>query len=386
MKLAGIKKLFLLMLIPLMALAAGCIFDDDNDKNKGGGSNIGNSVYGVIVMTTSIWGESGNTAIYEIETKTFTDNVLPISQDNVAKTDRDYLYILERYGSDAISKYDPSSISAGSHIYQYSLGVGANPHDIVFIDSKAYLLLYGSDKIWVVDPNAADEASFKLNEIDISQWADGDGSPEAHIGFIYDGMVYVVLQMYDLTTYSAGTSILIKINPATDTIVDMDKETDGIQGVNLIVKNINAGSLLYNTLYLGGTTYGVSDEGVMKIDLDNPADSQRKIISEAEAGGFVAGVEVFNIDLACIYIYDENFNKVPRLFDPATGSLGNNLPVPDAGGGIVMVGNYLYVGVSEFGNPGMYIVDPEKNELVGDMFPTELQPSSIVFVGEDIIN
>ena len=386
MKLAGVKNLFPLILIPLMALTAGCIFDDDNDKDKNGGIYIGDPVKGLVVMTTSIWGESGNTAIYDVETKTFKDNVLPISHDNVAKTDGDYLYILERYGSDAISKYDTSSISEGNHIFQYSLGERANPHDIIFWESKAYLLLYGSDKIWIVNPNAADESSFKLGEIDISQWADADGSPESHIGFIYDGMLYVVLQMYDLTTYSAGTPVLIKINPATDIIVDMDKDTDDIQGVELIVKNINEGSLLDNTLYLSGTTYGMSDEGVMKINLNDPANSQRKIISEAEAGGFIAGADVFNIGLACVYTYDENFNKVPRLFDPLTGSLGSNLPVPDAGGGIIMVGDYLYLGASEFGNPGMYIVDPAKNEIVGDMFPTELQPSSIVFVGEDYAN
>ncbi len=386
MKLTGVKKLFLLILIPLMALTAGCIFDDDNDKDKNGGIYIGDPVKGLVVMTTSIWGESGNTAVYDVETKTFKDNVLPISHDNVAKTDGDYLYILERYGSDAISKYDPSSISEGNHIFQYSLGERANPHDIIFWESKAYILLYGSDKIWVINPNAADESSFKLGEIDISQWADADGSPEAHIGFIFDDMLYVVLQRYDLTTYSAGTSVLIKINPATDIIVDMDKNTDGTQGVELIVKNINEGSLLDNTLYLSGTTYVMSEGGVMKIDLNDPANSQRKIISEAEAGGFIAGADVFNTGLACIYIYDENFNKVPRLFDPLTGSLGSNLPVPDAGGGIIMVGDYLYLGTSEFGNPGMYIVDPAKNEIVGDMFPTELQPSSIVFVGEDYAN
>jgi len=387
MNCGSIKKLIMLVLVSLMVITAGCIFDnDDNDSSKDGDGNTDFSVNGLIVMTTSVWGESGNTAIYDIETKTFIDNVLPISHDNVAKTDGDYLYILERYGSDAISKYDPSLISEGSHIYQYSLGEGANPHDIVFFDSKAYLLLYGSDRIWVVDPNAADKTSFKLGEIDISQWADADGSPEAHMGFVYNGMVYVVLQMYDLTTYSAGTPVLIIIDPATDTVMDMDRNTDGIQGVDLIVKNVDMGSVLNNILYLGGTTYGVSDEGVMKVDLNDPVNTQRKIISEAEAGGYVAGVEVFNINLACIYMYDENYNRVPRLFDPVTGSLGNILPAPDAGGGMVLVGNYLYVGVSEFSNPGMYVVDPAKNELVGDMFPTELQPSSIVFFEGNVLH
>ena len=378
-----VRRQFILTLILLMVLTAGCIFDDD-DKDKGKAENIVDSDNGIIVISTSVWGESGNTAVYNLETKTFTDNVLPISQDNLAKTDGKYLYILERSGSDAISKYDPSSISEGSHIFQYSVGELANPHDIIFSDSKAYLLLYGSDTIWVVNPGAVDETSFKIGEIDISKWADADGSPEAHIGFMYDGMVYVILQMYDLTSYTAGTPVLLKIDPATDTIIDMDDTKNGIQGVNLIIKNIFMGSLLDNTLYLAGTTYGVSNEGIMKVDLDDPVHSQKKILSEAALGGIIAGVVVFTNDLGCIIVYDENYNMIPFYIDPLTGTPGSKLPVPDAGGGIVMVGNYLYVGATEYSNPGMYIVDPVKNETVGEMFPTELQPSSIVFIGDGI--
>ena len=41
---------------------------------------------------------------------------------------------------------------------------------------------------------------------------------------------------------------------------------------------------------------------------------------------------------------------------------------------MVLVGNYLYIGVSEFSNPGMYIVDPVKNELVGEKVIKSLKP------------
>ncbi|MFC1490105.1 hypothetical protein ACFL6K_02720 [Candidatus Latescibacterota bacterium] len=377
MKLTTVQKLLSFALILLITFTAGCIFDDDKKNNDDNG-NIDESSDGIIFVTTAVWGESGNTALYNIETETFTDNLLPISQDNTARTDGDYLYILERSGADAISKYDPSAVSAGSHIFQFSTGVESNPQDIVFSGSKAYLLLYGSNKIWVVDPSATDEASFKTGEIDISQWADNDGFPEATIGFSYDGMVYVVLQRYDLTAYTAGTPVLIKIDPATDTIVDMDSETDSIQGIDLIVKNISSGSLYENSLYLAGSTYGNSVEGVMKIDLDSY--SQTKIITETAAGGNIADVVVFENGIGCISVYDNSYNKIPRYFEPSTGSLGNTLPVPDSGGGIVMAGNYLYVCATEYGNPGMYVVNTASNETVGNIFPTELQPSSVVFI------
>ena len=69
-----------------------------------------NSVFGgTIVMITSDY-QTGNTAVYDTETGVFSDNVLPVHQDSRLKTDGTYLYILEGFGADAISKYHPSSI------------------------------------------------------------------------------------------------------------------------------------------------------------------------------------------------------------------------------------------------------------------------------------
>ncbi len=381
MKTTHVQKLLAFALTALMTFTAGCIFDDDDNKNSNNSGNNKVPSDGMVVVTTSVWGESGNTAVYDTESETFTDNILPISQDNAAKTDGTYLYILERSGADAVSKYDPAVLVPGSHIFQFSTGEGSNPHDIVFSGSKAYLLLYGSTDIWVVDPSATDEASFKTGEIDVSAWADADGFPEAHIGFSYNGMIYVVLQRYDLTSYSAGTSVLIVIDPSTDTIIDMDAETEGIQGIDLIVKNISTGALYENMLYLAGSTYDKSSGGVQTVDLDDPLTSQRKIISESNDLGNMADIFIFKDGTGCISSYDELFNKIPRYFNLTTGSLGSKLPVPDAGGGIAMGGNYLFIGSTEYGNPGMYIVDVSSNEAVGDMFPTELQPSSVVFIG-----
>ncbi len=366
--------------ITLLSLTIIIFVTSCSDETPTNPSDSGvSSASGKIVMTTSDYA-TGNTAVYDIDNDTFSDNVLPHHQDALVKTDGNFLYIIEGFGADAISKYDPENIAEGNEIYQYSVGANSNPHDIVFLDSKAYVILYNSDKIWVVDPDAVDEKSFKTGEIDISQWADDDGSPEAHLGYVYNGKVYVVLQRYNVNTWEAGTPVLIKIDPSTDTIMDMDEETDGVQGVNLIVKNIIMGSLLGSKLYLGGTTYGASEEGVMTIDLEDPINSQRKIINESSAEGNVAGVQVLNDDLGLVYVYDANWNNVPRIFVPATGTLGNNLPVPDAGGGVAIVEGYLYVGSREFGNPGMYVVNLENNTVVGDMHPTELPPYSIIYI------
>ena len=336
---------------------------------------------GTIVMTLSDY-STGNTAFLDTETGVFSDNVLPHYQDARAKTDGSFLYILEGYGADAVSKYAPSSIGAGKAIYQYSTGPGSNPQDIVFAGSKAYLILNSSTSIWVVNPNAANEKSFKIGEIDISQWADGDGFPDAHLGFVYNGMVYVVLQRYDISQFAAGTPVLIVLDPSTDSIVDMDPGTEGIQGIDLLVKNPQKGALYGSMLYLAGTTFGTSDEGVMKIDLADPFNTQVKIISEATAGGSITGVDILTAEYGIVYSFDANWKEIGRLFSLRDATIGSPLSVPDAGGGAVYVDGLLYVGSRDYENPGLYVVNPLGPESATriDYYPTELPPYSIVYV------
>jgi len=333
---------------------------------------------GQVIMTTSVFGESGNVAIYDSQDNTFVDNVLPLADDNWAVTDGTYLYILERSGADAVSKYLPSDISAGRDLYQFSLGAGANPYDMVFYGSKAYILLYGTGTIWVVKPDASDETSFKIGEIDVSGWADGDGSSEPNLGFVYNGMVYVALQRYDLTTNSENNCVIVMIDPQTDTIVG-NYETSARNVTNIGVDG--------RTLYLAGTTYGKSDEGITVLNLDNLSGGGKKLVTEESLGGSLSGMYVLPGGIGIICSYDADYNSVPRYFDLITGIIGARLPVPDAGYGrdIVMMDGLLYIGSRNYTNPGLYIVDPDTNSLVKEMQPTELQPNSIVVIdGTDI--
>lgn len=343
-------------------------------------SVVNPALCGQIVITTSDY-STGNTALYDPDSGAFSDNVLPHFHDAVPKTDGTSLYLLEAFGADNIIKYDPAVIAPGKEIYQYSVGVHANPHDIVFLESKAYVLRYSTDAIWVVNQNAPSEDLFKIDEIDLSAWADSDGSPEPHRGFVYGGMVYVLLQMYDLTAFAPDISRLIAIDPANDTIVDMDPEQDGVQGIDLIIRNVTELALLDDTLFLAGTSYGAYDEGVVTLDMDDPQHTQKKVISEKELGGLCAGVDVFNHGFGIVYTYDEYFNTIPFVFDPDTGTLGRKLPVPDANGGVLMGENYLFVGSGYYENPGIIIVDPYDNVVV-ETIPVELPPYAMVLVGE----
>ena len=218
---------------------------------------------GKVVLTTSDY-ISGNTAAFDLATGTFTDNLLGHYQDAYVRTFGRSAFIIEGGDNSNIIRLDPDNLK--TPIYQYSVGTGSNPHDLVFVPTdrylKGYVLRYDEPSIWVVNLDAAKAGDFKLREIDISAWNDADGSPEAHLGVLFNGYIYVVLQRYYIPSFTPGTAVLLKIDPGTDTIVDMDPATPGVQGVDLIRKNPVAGSLVGNTLYLAGTTYGASEEGV----------------------------------------------------------------------------------------------------------------------------
>ncbi|MDP2982039.1 MAG: T9SS type A sorting domain-containing protein [Candidatus Latescibacter sp.] len=336
---------------------------------------------GKIILTTSDY-ISGNTASYDIGKGTLSDGLLGHFQDSYVKTYGRNVYIIEGGDNSNIIKLDMDNLK--TPLYQYSTVAGANPHDLVFVPTakylKGYVIRYGKPSIWVVNLDAANSASFKLGEIDISAWNDADGSPEAHLGYYYGGYVYVVLQRYDLKAYAAGTGVLIKIDPVTDTIVDLDPNTPGIQGVDFIRKNPVGGALAGNLLYLAGTTYGASDEGVWSVDLDNPKNGQRVVAAESTLGGSAGGIFVFGPEYAVVNTYDANYNMAPRPMNPATGAFLPSLPVPDSGGGIVSAGGLLYIGSRDKKNPALYVVDPKTNKVTAGPFPTSLPPLTMAYV------
>jgi len=353
------------------------------------------AVSGQIVATTSDY-VSANSAIYDTVTGEFRPNAFGhADQDVVVDTDGESVYFIERtYG--AVSKYDPDTIAVEDMVYQYSVGTGTNPVDIVFLDSKAYVICYAASEILIIDQNAGDEASFTLGTIDISSY-DTNGVPEAIHGFVYKGMLYVVLQR--LNGWAADVpGYLLKIDPETDSVVDLVPETNGIQGMELLVKNPQWFSLVGSGLYIAGHNWGEQTEGVQVVDLDeldvaSPrlGAAQFMLLDESAMAMDITGVNVLSMDYGIFYssgwIQDDAGNWVQvgaaYWFDPKTGSMGEALPVPTPDGGAVMADGIAYIGSRDDSVPGIYAVDPLSNSIVGEPMLTTLPPVSIVYVSEE---
>lgn len=344
---------------------------------------------GQIVAATSDY-ETGNTAVYDTKTGVLNGNALGhADQDIIVDSDGKYVYFISR-SQGAVSKYSPSAIDGEHLIYQYSVGAEANPYDIVFLDTKAYVINYSMQEITVIDQNAANLDSFITGSIDISGF-DPNGVPEAAYGFEYEGMAYIVLQRLNGWT-ADSQGYLLKIDSATDTIVDLDDTEDGVQGMELLVKNPQYFSQAGGVAYIGGHVWGAQTEGVETVDLVSPGLTQTMLLSESVMQTDITGLNVLNGEYGLYYssswLQDSEGvwyqTGTASWFDPSDGTPGQVLPVPTPEGGAVMVDGIAYVGSRDDGAPGIYAVDPASNTLSGSPLLTTLPPTSIVYVDDTI--
>jgi len=185
---------------------------------------------------------------------TTQNDLLPTSSDIIVKAYGEYFYPIGRYRLDNIAKFNINKPS--SNIWQYSVGDGtSNVHDMVFVSNqKAYLLRYGKDKIWIVNPSATTEDQFKLGEIDLSAYSDTDGIPEMESGLIIGNRLFVLLQRLDRNNnWAPQVSYVAVIDTTTDTEIDTGISNDlGVKGIPLPIKNVKKIQYLDGRIYIQG--------------------------------------------------------------------------------------------------------------------------------------
>ncbi|RPJ79604.1 MAG: hypothetical protein EHJ94_07895, partial [Deltaproteobacteria bacterium] len=178
--------------------------------------------------------------------RTITQNLVPSGSDMTVAAYGEYFYRMERSGANNITKFHVAQ--PASPVWQYSTEgdeTGSNPHDLIFVnESKAYLLRFGSSTLWIVNPSATSEAGFKIGEIDLSVYADGDGNPEMHSGAIVGDFLYVTLQRIDFSggwgNYIYHTPWVAVFKTSDDTEVDTGKGDGTRKGIPLPMENPGA--------------------------------------------------------------------------------------------------------------------------------------------------
>jgi len=164
------------------------------------------------------------------------------SSDLFTKTDGRYFYVIGRYFADFIEKFD--LLRPSKSLYHFSTidsdESTMNPQDLIFLpNGHALLTRLGNAVQWVVDPNAKTQTDFKVDELDLSAYDEGDGSPEITSGIVIGDKLYLLAQRLEYFSPANFSPYLIVLN--ADTLDEIDTRASGsssnLLGIALPAKN-----------------------------------------------------------------------------------------------------------------------------------------------------
>jgi len=419
-----------LLLIASLSLGA-CSSNSSNDNNNNSSNNqeLDTGVNGALIDPLS---DAGTDAGTDAETESFaftataafpTGQIERISfadgftvngtypatgSDIVADTDGNTIYQIGRFQLDSITKFDATDTSVVD--YQFSVNGDeseSNPYDIVFVSkTKAYVLRYGSNKMWVVNPSAATEQDFKIGEIDLSAYdpdpSDQDLSPNATSGVIVNGKLFVLMQR--LSEFDPVEQGYVAVfDTATDTEIDTGKgEADALKGIPL--DTLNPTNIRYNEatdeIYVTGrgnifVEFNMLEAdpyqgGLIAID-DDTYDISMLLddgTAETNTNGFIERTLVISDEKGYVTFYASTAPETGvsrntlHTFNPSTGEIGD--PVASVIGEISSLnmgtdGN-VWVGIKSEATPGFTRLNSVDDTIVEPYIATSFSPVNVVFI------
>ncbi|MBX2824954.1 MAG: hypothetical protein KTR33_09520 [Gammaproteobacteria bacterium] len=379
-----------------LVLLAGCSSSDDDDAISNTGLP-GDPFLAFTSVRDSGYTVSKLERLSVTPEATTTASFTSVQSDYLVATDGDAVYHIGRFQIDSITKFDAQSAEL---IYQRSVAgeeASANPYDIVFAsETKAYVIRYGSNRIWIVDPTATTDEAFKLGELDLSSYADSDGLPEANGAVIVGEKLFVLMQR--LESFSpTQPGYLAVFDTSTDQEINTGAGTgDGLNGIPLSVHNPSRLQYLEadGQLYVLGTgnSFAVDDSagnrftgGVESIDAETYA---TELVlddgDEAQNEGFLTELEVVSPTKAYVVTQVGFADNTLRVLNLLTGELDAGAAAGLASTEITLLAEdpagRLWVGVNELPLPGFRVIDPADDAQELGKMSTDLIPQDLVFI------
>ena len=346
-------------------------------------AGISSAQSGLFVITTDY--STGSTAFLAAGASEAEVNLLGIHSDAVGHYHDGRVYVVNRLGQDNILVLDEGDLR--TPVTQFSVGNGANPHDIEIVaPDKAYVSLYDRASLLIVDPRDGAE----LGEIDLSAFADADGLPEVSQIVRVGERLYLSCQRLDRDGGwgPADLSYLIVVDIAADTLVDVDPEAEGVQGIALSAANPNSMAVTGERIAVGVVVNFGDRSGGVEI-VDTAANRSLGLaVGEEDLGGDITSMVLVDSDRGYAVVADENFANSVRPFDLSSGSVG--APLENLSGGFVpslaVDGNLLIVADrGSFDDPagaGLKFYDAATGAFLRGPIDTGLPPSSIVVLSD----
>ena len=282
----------------------------------------------LFVITTDF--STGSTAFLAADAAEAEVNLLGIHSDAVGHYHDGRVYIVNRLGQDNILVLDAMNLR--TPVTQFSVGNGANPHDIEIVaPDKAYVTRYDAVSLLIVNPQDGAE----LGEIDLSAFADADGLPEVSQIVRVGERLYLSCQRLDRNSGwgPADVSYLIVVDLATDTLVDVDPDAEGVQGIALSAANPNSMAVAGEQIAVGVVVdFGDRSGGVEIVDTATNR-SLGLAVSEGDLGGDITSMVLVDQNRGYAVVTDENFANSVRSFELSSGSVG--APLENISGGFI---------------------------------------------------
>ena len=183
------------------------------------------------VITTDF--ASGGLSVADVAARSVAVDVAAATTDTVATWYDGKLYLVHRYGYNRLDAVDGATWALlGGVDVDVDAGVAEpNPQALaVADDGRGYLTLLGAPEVQVFDLSG--DAPKKTGALDLSAFADDDGSPEAGVAIACGSYLVVGIQrLVDFTP--VDVSSLVVLDRRSGAVVDLDPATPGDQGIPL---------------------------------------------------------------------------------------------------------------------------------------------------------
>jgi hypothetical protein len=332
-----------------------------------------------------------------------------------AKTQSDYtinvyqeeVFHIGRFFIDTISKYNTED--ASTEIWSYSTqddldSTTRNPYTLVSLnEEKAYLIRYGSDKIWIVNPQATDFESFKTGEINLASYVPENntaGTPSPSAAVINDGKLFVVMQRLDDNFASSNSVYLAVFDTATDSEIETNADTtDSVMGIPLLGLNPLEHSVrafedkVYITTRNSFSAVSVDQSLIEEVDANNF--SLSTVLSAADitdnSAKYIQSTAIVSAEKGYFFANETFFGPYREestlyQFNPSTGEISDEtvLDIDTNSIGFIDIdaAGFLWVSVREDAAPGVEIIDTDTNSSLINRLETQLNPGVIRFIEE----
>ncbi len=315
------------------------------------------------------------------------------------------VFHLGRYGIDTIDKYNASNLD--SAVWSYSTqddqdSVTRNPYGLVSVDeTKAYLLRYGSDKVWVVNPQAAQAEDFKIGELDLGDYVPANNSsntPNPAAAVVANGKLFIAMQRMS-DSFSPNTAYVAIFDVATDQEIETNANADDnvkgipLSGLNPLQDSVTSyGDNVYITTR---NSFGGSELSLSQIEVINTNDYVLDTVLsaadiEGNSAGFINSSVIVAEDKGYFYANETFFSpsyyelSTVYQFNPSTGEI-TEANVADTGTEQITdialdQANFLWFSINNPTMPGVDVINTETNTKTIPRLATELNPGSIVFI------